>query len=118
MNLHPSYLSPLTLRILADDGLHVFDCEQCGESKIGPVSMRICRTCNPVARVKPLAKRRKQPGVCGYGHTIAGANATRKRGQNFDICVECRRRHERSYYDRKRQREERKRCSYEAEATI
>jgi hypothetical protein len=118
VKLSPQRLSALTLRILEAEGMRVFDCSRCGESKIGPNDMTVCRTCQPAQRTKPLAKRRKAPGICGYGHAIEGANARTPKGKSFSVCVMCERRYSRAYAERKKREREalacvaRQRCVY------
>lgn len=117
MKLKPDELSTLTLRILAADGLHVFDCSGCGESKIGPVDRSVCLTCDPPAqKVYPLKSRKRGPkGYCAKGHEVKGENVYR-RPSGVEECRICQRVAMDAYNARRKQRRINEACQRYAES--
>jgi hypothetical protein len=94
VKLSPQRLSAFTRRMLEAEGMRVFDCSRCGESKIGPVDRDVCLTCEPTLRTFPLKKRRgsvKKPPrtACSRGHELTEENKYRKRS-GYVVCRTCR----------------------------
>jgi hypothetical protein len=115
VKLSPQRLSALTRRILDAEGMHVFDCSRCGESKIGPKDRDVCLTCEPSLRTLPLMDRRGPKGFCVHGHAMTKEN-TYHRPDGFDECRVCQKDHKARYLARIRREREafaaRVRCRY------
>lgn len=91
--IHLSDFHGVTRAYLDSIGWTLLACEQCGAQKIGPVGMRICRTCNPVPRGFPLKKRkglkkRAPRAFCLRGHEMTEENKYRKRS-GYIVCRTC-----------------------------